>query len=252
MGFMRNEFSVGTNSTIEPPYSYLLPKDHQLPETAEDVWCLPLALLFISLGYWQNYIDRFTKKLGKFGSFLIKLRKEHARSKTKVNLLLSPYKIALTLVFMAIYYEAQPKMDIGNLFSSSHFYNNGETCGDQSAGPFHTDWLAVVGILLSCSVVALCASDLAIQAKLQVFSFTVPLVIATPITYFIFIGACKECSDWDFGTTFFWNCFSGHYGYSETLAETYGYFGYFWWISLLWIVRHLWQPGLERLAMLDK
>jgi len=65
----------------------------------ETTWTLPISLLLISLGWWENYIDANTRFFGLVPRFLA-MRHRISRARTKTYLIASAWKIVVAFLFM--------------------------------------------------------------------------------------------------------------------------------------------------------
>lgn len=246
------------NSTLSPPpVTWTFPYDNNLPhDNLKEAILLPVAIFLISLGYWENFVDETTSSLFSLTKLLRHVKKNIKKSQAKIYVFSSLWKILLTFTLLVMYHGWVSPIDLEDtLLNSDHFYNNNETCGGydpETVDTFYSDWLEVVVIQIIMGVVCFLVADMAIQTQLQIVGFTIPLVLASPFALLLFVWACEDCSSWDFGTEYYWNCFSGYNDYKDVFTGNHVYVGFFWWISLLWVTRYLWTPKNERLVMVDR
>lgn len=240
---------IGDLST--PPF----PSNEQgpLPEHADTLWPLLLAPLLISVGYWENFVDKDTK-LGGIGDRMNKFRKKLNKCKTSTYLFIGILKIILTFILILIYYGIDSdRVGVTELFNTANFYVNRCKSDTADPGDFESDWLQLAAIQVLVGVLSFYTADIVIKGRLQVSCYTVPLMLSTPASFFLLIWACKGCdSHWDIGVNTYWNCLSGHENMGELFTERFIYIGILWWLSQLWISRYLWYPNLEKLAKIDK
>lgn len=75
-------------------------KDAVLGEVTQETWSIPVSLILISCGYWENYVNKYTV-LGPLGSKLRELKKLTRRMRVKIYIGVSIWKIVLTLALMS-------------------------------------------------------------------------------------------------------------------------------------------------------
>ena len=63
-------------------------------------WTLPVSLVLISVGFWQNYVDVNTMRMGGLTETLVDFKKSIRKSKTKLYLIVSSWKIVLTFFLL--------------------------------------------------------------------------------------------------------------------------------------------------------
>lgn len=63
------------------------------------VWSVPTSLLLVSVKWWENFVDK-NSRLGKIRKYLNRLSGEMRRSRTKIQLMASLWKIAVSTVAM--------------------------------------------------------------------------------------------------------------------------------------------------------
>jgi hypothetical protein len=222
-----------------------------LPESGRYFWSLIVAPILISIAYWENFIDSDTK-LGSFGKQLLEFKKKFHKCKPKTYLFTSIIKIIVAFILVLIYTGFDSSIEIGDLFNSENFYTQ-KCFDDVTSGIFESDWLEAASIQIAVGVAIFYGSDVAIKSRLQIVCYTVPITLATPVCFLLLFWACADCTDnWNIDTPYFWNCFSGRSNIGELMTERYVYLGFLWWISYLWICRHLWSPSLEKLAKMDR
>ena len=151
--------------------------------------------------------------------------------------------------------ESDNTTDIKGLFSGKNFLTTRCDVNDDLEGDFVNDWLAVAAIQVVVGVAAFYLSDLAVKGHMQMACFTLPLFLSTPAVFGVLTWACESCdstfiisSDY----SYFFNCYHGYDGFSDSIFSTFFYIGAVWWVSQVWISRYVWSPTIERLAKSDK
>jgi hypothetical protein len=219
------------------------------------LWRLPIALVLISFGYWENFIDE-NSLLGSLGKKLYKFRINVMEAGTKTKALAGIWKIILTFIFIIIHFGLiNDHINLDMIFDTANMYESkcDETLRDGQY-VFHSDWLLVVAVQVSAGVLCFYISDLAIKGHLQVPSFTLPMVLATPIFFFLLFWPCYECDkSFNIETDLYWNCNGGMETPWELVADKVAYLGLLiWFPSFILVTRYLWHPAIERLAHSDK
>ena len=147
--------SGNTNASTHLPTSPGPHVDLQavLPENIEYFWPLIIAPLLISFGYWENFVDKHSK-LGGCGQHLQEFREKFNKCKTKTYLLISLWKIFLTLMLMLGFYRFQVDSfdDFGRLFKSDYFLDG--------------EWFTVAIINFSCGMLSFYTADIIIKGKI--------------------------------------------------------------------------------------
>ncbi|RNA42576.1 chitin synthase, partial [Brachionus plicatilis] len=104
-------------------------------------WELPIALMLVSLVWWENFVDRDIK-CGSYKFVNIKLLKENiAATRIKTSMMTSVWKIGITLLFAYIFHpgifnSSKVFRTIDDVSDSRFKYgaNGGAWSGDQMAG----------------------------------------------------------------------------------------------------------------------
>ena len=230
--------------------------DEPLNDSFNALIMLPVALVLCSLAWWENFVDMHTRLPGGVADSLLRFRHSVKHSKTKLYACVSIVKILLTFLLLVLYYglEENRTTDLRELFDSQNFYSDRCLEADVAGSPsFLSDWLAVAAIHVCVGVAAFYAADLAVKGHMQTATFTVPLALSTPLTLLLLAWACRACAGvWSLPIDYFFNCAGGHASVATAFAEDFIYVGAAWWVSQLWVARHLWMPRIEKLAKTDK
>lgn len=221
-------------------------------EIESQFWPAPLALLLISASHWENFIDH-SNNLGNVGTKMWNLKKTIHNTRAKTMAIVYLWKLALTfaLIFPTFVLK-YPSEKANEMFNSENFLMP-SSCS-QGARNFNYDWLILFGVQAGVSLVAYLVAGLSVMAAVQQETYSLAITIATPATLGILQWVCTDCSGniWDFPTYTYWNCYSGWGNWKTVADERWSYFGFLWWLSQLWITRHLWMPQIERLARTDR
>ena len=226
-----------------------------LPETAFDLWPVPVGLFLISIAWWENFIDEDTK-LGKLGKLLNRHRHSIRKGRTKLYVIVSFWKALLSFfLVMGFYAPLSLPWGVGldSLFAWESF--NRQDSVANRINQMDTDWLIVYGVQAGTCLFCFWLFKLSVRGLIQVYCVSVPLILSTPVTLALFQWACQDCTGlWDLPTSGFqfWNCFSGHDKMASLLLYRWAGMGITYWVAEIWIARHLWCPTIERLAKTDK
>nr|XP_022324471.1 uncharacterized protein LOC111125208 isoform X3 [Crassostrea virginica] len=231
----------------------------------EQSWGIFVSLLLISLGWWENYVNRFTH-LGKFGMSLLELKRNIRRSRTKLYAAVSVWKVVLTLGMMlalmsnlrlscvkALLYEGRNRAkECPHLVYPEDANNAESTFYKQDAF-----WVAAIQII--CCLICYTLAKSACKIMLQVVSFSLPLMLAAPIMAGLFIENCESWKTVHGGNIMpdylYWTC--DIHGVSadflrRLVSEYYLPITLIWWLSFMWVTFHIWIPRVERLVQTER
>ncbi|VDI35520.1 chitin synthase [Mytilus galloprovincialis] len=234
-------------------------------KTAES-WGILLSMILISLGWWENYVNKYTK-LGKLGDKLKELKKNIRRMRTKIYAVVSAWKIILTLLLMTALMSTFKSSCLSVLFF--HGNNNATDCphmvyplyvSNVQGASYYNDpfWTAILQIFACLLCYTL--SKTACKIMLQVASFSLPLMLVAPIMAGVFMS---DCESWKSGSQtnsimpdyLQWTCdlHGISYDFLEKLISVY-YLPVVigWWLSFMWVTFHIWIPRVERLVQTER
>jgi len=247
---------VGDVVALIAQFSILLlwpARDMIAQDTRELTWTIPVSLLLISVGWWENYINKFTA-LGNIGARLRDFKHRVRRMRTKTYMLASLWKIILTLVLMSVMMTSGQRSCLAVLYGDRdyapdcpHLVNpRGNNVGSDimETNPFYIAVVQVAACLLCYQF-----SKTACKVMLQVVSFSLPLMLAAPLFGGLFIATCETWFPAQhvplMPAYLFWTCDVG--GVSRGFLETlYGDYllpvALLWWLSFMWVTFHIWMP----------
>lgn len=235
-------------------------------EKTIESWGIFVSLILISLGWWENYVNKFTR-LGKLGEKLKKLKRNIRRMRTKIYVVVSMWKIVLTLLLMTALMSTFNTSCLSVMFFRGN--NNATDCPHmvyplyvpnvQGTSYFNDPfWVAILQVL-SC-LFCYTFSKTACKIMLQVVSFSLPLMLVAPIMAGVFMGNCES---WKTGGNvqnimpdyLFWSCdlHGISYDFLENLISDYLLpIVIAWWLSFMWVTFHIWIPRVERLVQTER
>lgn len=211
----------------------------------------PISLLLISLKYWSLFSDRICSP---------ELLERMNKQKTKISLLVSILKIGYTLLFIYVFYGTGTKDCSRVLFvkGSSH---NATNCGIYKVTLSFSDFSPEPFIYASVNMIAgfFCfrLAKTACQLLVQRISFSSPLVLIGPISTFLVLLFTSQGLPFlkmtpkdappviERDLSEFLTCY-----YKESTWERIFTIGFY--LSFLFVTRHVWTPKVEKLAKTDK
>ena len=227
---------------------------------------IPISLLLVSLGWWENYINQFSHLGANLTLRLKELKRNVRRMRARIYLLIAPWKIMLTIGLAS---AAVSEGDLGCLqlmyfrkaanYSCSRMVSQSLNVTKITSSDFRQPyWIALVQIS-SCFLCFLIARN-ACKMMLQVTSFAIPLSLSPPLIMAFFIGNCEtwrkdQFFNWLGEQSLFWTCdlpqvTSGYL--KPAVVQFYFPVVIAWWFSYLWVTAHIWFPRVERLVQTER
>lgn len=237
-------------------------------ENYEESWGIFVSFLLISIGWWENYINKFTN-LGRIGVTLKDLKRNIRRMRTKIYAVVGIWKIILSFSLMTAMMSnfqlscVKVLFFLGDNMASEcpHFSSlQGDTRAVEGGSMLYDPFWVVLIQVFSC-LLCYTFSKTACKIMLQVVSFALPLMMAVPVLVGLTIG---ECETWkqNNGTSplvmpdyLYWTCdvHGVSHNFLETLvSEYYLPLTIGWWLSFMWVTFHIWMPRVERLVQTER
>ena len=230
-----------------------------------DVWTVPVALLLISVRWWETYFKRskndktITREdlnvlsgLSKV-KYWFKFTKYRVRkSRAKIYVAVSLWKCGVTILVAMLIQKDRTFADFFNFDINSRCTGRIST-SDIPRLNLDWVWVALINILVGF-VVYSCARSAA-KIQMQKISYAVPLMLNTPLTFGLLIGLCEI---WHNNSCAFARGIPGYISFNcyskigEVFSSNHLWIFVFWWASQLWITRHIWYPFAGRLSATDK
>lgn len=247
-------------------------------ENRADLWIIPVTILLISFGWWENYISKhspipFIKKLGK-------IRESFDKTRYFNYMFISIWKIIcffLTILFVLLIKEgevaffftefsesfnvhpitvAEIKPVLGGtvLPDISEIIPTGDDTVINS-----NDWSPIYVLLINilASYFAYIFGKFACKIMIQGFSYAFPVNLTVPICVSLLITACGLRN----GDPCFFHETIPDYLFYEIPAENFlndfishqhAWIWLLWLLSQTWVTLHIWTPKCERLARTEK
>ena len=201
-----------------------------LPELSlTQAWEVCISIIFVSISYWENFLDACFIGYGKVkNETILNLKKSIENSRHRTLLFTVLWKIAI--IFMFTY------MDHPQLFMNMHvLFEENESCF----------FILVTHTISSflCYYLSLIACKLCMQRT----SFALPLAAVFPISLTLVLSFCQYLPKDSFLKKDFllWTCAKN---YASPSLGWITFCGVLWWISHLWVNRHIWSNVTERSA----
>lgn len=241
-------------------------RDALAHEDTTQAWSILISLPLISLGWWENYVNKFTH-LGTLGDKMRDFKRNIRRMRTKIYLIVGLWKIFVTFgCMLALMSEFKSECASALLFQSD---NKAGNCG-HFVDPLHAAniegssllndpfWICIIQVF-SCLFCYTFAKS-ACKILLQVVSFALPLMLVSPIMLGLFIGNCEswkmtESTGNLLPSYLYWTC--DIHGVTYDLMEKLISYYYLplaigWWLSFMWVTFHIWVPRVERLVQTER
>ena len=239
---------------------------------------IPVASLLVSLGWWENYIDKNSPF--RIIKGLASIKDNLYRSRYFVYVFISCWKIVVILVTMIVsrylidgsvsYMFTQFKTafsqhkiliirdrsDLSSLAThDTHVGIEGEwiELDSNASTPISFLLVQVIATWL-CYVVGKFACKIMIQG----FSFAFPLSLTVPISISVFIASCgvyfeDSCNFSNILPRYlFWTCPSEPFVNDTSFFNLHAVMWLVWLLSQTWTTIHIWMPKCERLAATEK
>ena len=247
---------------------FLLPVNEYLKNPAER-FCyeLPISLMMISIGWWENYADPawefrcYRQEYGRMSgenqteeTFLQSLRE----AKVKLSLAGNIWKVFLTILMAFLLHMNYKFTDWFDFLTSSLDCEDywGSDVVRYNEEMLKTEWviLLAVGIFDTMAVYFIVRAC----AKIRIQAFTVGLatLLVTPVMLGSMVLICYHWTD-DVCILhelrplhMFWSCNKKET--QDFFLVDYGWISIFWWLSQVWVSRHIWKPTADRLTKSKK
>ncbi|XP_066260725.1 chitin synthase chs-2 isoform X1 [Euwallacea similis] len=247
-------------------------------ENRADLWIIPVTILLISMGWWENYISKhsplpFIKRLGK-------LRESFDKTRYFNYMFISIWKILvffLTILFVLLIREGEVAffftefsesfnvhpitvLEIKPVLGGTVLPDISEIIptGDDTVISSN-DWSPIYVLMISilASYLAYIFGKFACKIMIQGFSYAFPVNLTIPVAVSLLITACGLRN----GDPCFFHETIPDYLFYEIPAATFlndfishqhAWIWLLWLLSQTWVTLHIWTPKCERLARTEK
>ena len=216
-------------------------------------WSVPLSLILISFGYWENYVDLVPykgKKIRDLNPFLRVRKRIRTDFGVTLRLITSLWKMIFTFVMTMAFVSIRT----GNLWLDTSNCEN--TISHNVISSLELAWVWVWLINVGSALVCYFGAQTAAKIHVQSISYALPLVLTTPLAI-AFLGVA--CSFWNddpcsyvpgLPSYVFFRC-QPKEGYSW-MNDLQIWLIIFWATSQFWLTWHIWWQKNDRLAPPDR
>ncbi|XP_045459045.1 chitin synthase chs-2 isoform X1 [Melitaea cinxia] len=249
-----------------------------LLENKPVLWLIPVAALCISLGWWENYVNR-QSPIGIIKS-LARLKEELNHTRYYTYRFMSLWKILLFLmcILLGIWIEGDDPAMFFQLFNPGFGPHNivveevqiqlgSTTIPDLANATLTGDSVEVAAVYKSAFYVLLIQifaaylcyifGKFACKIVIQGFSYAFPINLVIPVVVNLLIAACglRNGDNCIFhGTVPDYLFFESPsvFSLSDFISRQMAWIWLLWLLSQTWITIHIWTPKAERLASTEK
>ncbi|XP_063529252.1 chitin synthase chs-2-like [Cydia strobilella] len=243
------------------------------------LWLIPVVAVFISLGWWENYVNADFKTSTASVLYLNTLREGIKKSRYYMQRVLSLVKIVVFMFCIMIYLHVNDDdpaaffTSVGDAFGE-RFYtayevqvliidtmqdiSNYDVTGGSIELPVYWPaalWVAFIQV--ASAYVCFGSAKFACKILIQNFSFTFALSLVGPLTINLLIVFCglRNANPCAFRNTipdYLFFEIPPVYFLREYVGREMAWVWLLWLMSQAWITQHAWLPRCERLAATDK
>ena len=258
----------------------LLP-DHPYP------WAVSAGLLLASCGWWETFTDENCSLTAGKRMWRVKERMiAHRGSRFIVYSIVIPVKITVFLGLMVyltwVTGAVESPSDLVDYFTrsfSEHDYRivelqgqviNGGQDGSYTDGYIpvtkfvrsdptkHALWVLLVNVF--SSLIAYSSAKFAAKVRIQSVGFSLPLTCVTPLSIVLVLSLCGarahdkcafEKNNFHIPNRLFYEC-PAIGSLADISWDSYNWMFLVWFLSYLWITRHVWSPRSPRLGSTEQ
>ncbi|XP_052747628.1 chitin synthase chs-2-like [Galleria mellonella] len=241
------------------------------------LWWIPMACIFTSIGWWENFVSTPDKDSPAFYRGLFKLSKELKTTRYYTQRVLTLWKIIIFMACVMVSLHVQGDNPFAFFTSCSDAFS----ARNYSVHEFHVIqgitrdleyeltggtfdlpasynsslWVALIQVAAAYFCYA--SAKYACKILIQSFSFTFALSLVAPITINCLVVFCgmrnsNPCAFHNSIPDYLFFEIPPVYTLKEYVGREMTWIWLLWLISQAWICLHAWQPRCERLAATDK
>nr|ARQ20736.1 chitin synthase 2 [Grapholitha molesta] len=238
-----------------------------------------VAGVFISIGWWENYINVDLKLSSPTVLYLNRLREGLKKSRYYTQRILSLWKIVVFMFCIMIYLHVNDDDPVAFFSSVAEAFGErnytayevqvvikdslqGILDYEVTGGSFNlpVSWaspLWVAFIQVSCAYVCFGSAKFACKILIQSFSFTFALSLVGPLTINLLIAFCglrnaNACAFHGTIPDYLFFEIPPVYFLKDYVGREMAWVWLLWLMSQAWITQHAWLPRCERLAATDR
>ncbi|KAL0894833.1 hypothetical protein ABMA27_013353 [Loxostege sticticalis] len=243
------------------------------------LWCIPVASVLISLGWWENFVGPVDKHSSGIAVSLVEFRNSLRNTRYFSFRILSLWKIIVFMCCILLYMQVQED-DPATFFSHFNYafadrnYTVHEiqviiqdvytglfdysVTGDTYIIPSYwatSLWVALIQIVSAYFCFG--SAKLACKILIQNFSFTFALTLVGPLTVNLLIIFCglRNGDPCEFRNTipeYLFFDIPPVYFLKDYVGRQMAWVWILWLLSQAWVCVHAWQPRCERLAATER
>ena len=137
--------------------------------------------------------------------------------------------------------------------TTGYFLNTGTQVGiDVNLLP-----LKVLATQFGCAYVLYIFGKFACKVNIQIISYAIPMTLIMPVTLFGLFGMCDRkngdpCVFTSVIPSHLWFQCPADDEYMTLFGDFGGWIGIMWFLSSIWVTRHIWMPHSQRLASTEQ
>ncbi|OWR41051.1 chitin synthase [Danaus plexippus plexippus] len=243
------------------------------------LWCIPVACIFISLGWWENFVSYWGRHNSAAMMYMYEIRDGIKKSRYYTQMFLTLWKIFIFMVCILIsllvqnddpltffthassafgvrsysVYEIQTILQ--DLYKGSIEYQMSGGSFELEASSTASLWVVLIQVLTA--YFAYICGKFACKILIQKFSFTFALNLVGPVTVNLLIYVCgiqnaNPCAFRSFIPENLFFEIPPVYFLRDYIGREMTWIWLLWLISQAWVTMHCWVPRCERLAATDK
>ena len=222
---------------------------------------MPVSMIMISVGWWENYADpawnffcdRQKYKMGADATgdtFLKSLRE----AKVKLSLAGNIWKVVLTILMAFVIHTEYKFIDWFDFLSGTMDCENywGSDVVKYYDEKLKTDWVILLALGIFDTIAVYFLVRTCAKIRIQAATIGMATLLVTPVMLGSMALICYHWTD-DVCILselrplyMFWSC--NKQEIEDFFFVDYGWITIFWWLSQVWVSRHIWSPTADRLA----
>ncbi|KAK3584473.1 hypothetical protein CHS0354_005276 [Potamilus streckersoni] len=210
------------------------------------------TIVMVSFSTWENFVDdRFCGSLGYnscLKNFMLSLKYDLQESRPKITFFTSLIKIAVLLgAVYGIHIDLADRENQDFMLNAWHAFNE--------INKLSMALKSSALILIITTFVGYYSAYTACKLDLQIFSFSLPLFLSTPLAFVLTYVDCLSVDRHFLGRFSSEKRFcglDGNDGWNIWIFWWQILLGAVWWVSIYWMGRHIWFPTQERLSKVER
>lgn len=241
--FTMADFMLQGNHTILEGVNTTTYQRTSLNLGARIEWELPIGLLLLSLGYWENYASCDWTVFGRIRIPFQQWRRLLQDSRDTTCILVYPLKIGVVVLLARLLTK-----NTDFRLAGEQAYSNATVAQNVSALHGHIHDYSLMYLQIFSSILITYLSGLACKLHMQRVAFSLSIVLAPPVSLAVVYLQCS----YEFLPTY-WHT-GGWFCPGDSIQQLLSPLvcSFVLWISYIITTSHIWQPQNERMAKLEK